>query len=478
MHEIYRPLYHFMPPQNWMNDPNGLVQWQGTYHLFYQHNPNAAVWGDMHWGHASSPDLIHWRHLPIALAPTPGGPDSGGCFTGCTVDWNRVPTFVYTGWTPERETVCLASSTDGLMTWEKNPANPVIGGPPPDLEVTGFRDPYVWNQDGVWMMVIGSGIQNVGGAILLYSSADLENWAYLGPLYVGESALQGALPTGGMWECPNFFPLGDRHILILSAVDTEQRRSLYSLYYAGTFQDYRFIPEVAARLDGGDVFCYAPQVFLDESGRRILFGWSREARSPEAQVEAGWAGVMTLPRLLEWRPDGWMGIRPAQEVELLRGDRMDWEDLQAQEGALLPLQGLYGSALELEVVFDLEGLHGDETGAFGLLVRRSPNGAEQTEIRYDLSTEQLSVDTHQSSLSEQAEGHHHDIPLDITGERELRLRIFLDQSILEVYANERVVITARIYPTRPDSQGAALFANQRAVRVKRVTAWTMEPIQA
>src|SRR5512142_631740 len=93
----HRPRYHFLPPANWMNDPHGLIQWNGTYHLFYQHNPNAAYWGPMHWGHASTPDLVHSQHLPTALAPTPGGPDHSGVWSGVAVDWDRLPTMVYTG---------------------------------------------------------------------------------------------------------------------------------------------------------------------------------------------------------------------------------------------------------------------------------------------------------------------------------------------------------------------------------------------
>src|SRR5574338_702642 len=104
----HRPQYHFTAPANWMNDPNGLVQWQGVTHLFYQHNPTAPVWGDIHWGHAASRNLTHWQHLPVALAPTPGGPDAGGVWSGCMVDWDGLPAAVYTGRSGDSETVCLA----------------------------------------------------------------------------------------------------------------------------------------------------------------------------------------------------------------------------------------------------------------------------------------------------------------------------------------------------------------------------------
>src|SRR6266700_5193505 len=133
-HDPLRPSCHLLPPHNWMNDPNGPIWWKGKYHLFYQLNPHAAVWGDMHWGHAVSPDMIHWRHEPMALAPTPGGPDSEGCFSGSAVVYNGVPAFIYTGVQnapPDkvtlrdgndklRETQMLATAEDdGLLRWKK-----------------------------------------------------------------------------------------------------------------------------------------------------------------------------------------------------------------------------------------------------------------------------------------------------------------------------------------------------------------------
>ncbi|HEX9019173.1 MAG TPA: glycoside hydrolase family 32 protein, partial [Anaerolineaceae bacterium] len=329
----HRPNYHFMPPANWMNDPNGLIQWNGTYHLFYQHNPASAGWGSMHWGHATSQDLVHWQHLPIALAPTPDGPDHTGVWSGCMVDWNRVPTAVYTARDGEREHVSLASSHDNFLTWEKFSGNPVIVDPPAGLDLVAFRDPCVWRVDGGWKMVIGSGIRGVGGAILLYSSANLTDWHFLGPLVVGDATQKEPLWAGEMWECPNFFPLGDRHILMISAMAVNPTgQGLYSMYMAGKFSDNHFTPEVAAKLDGGDIFFYAPQAFQDERGRRIAFGWSQEARSLEVQRTAGWAGVMTLPRLLEWRSDGWMGQRPVPEVELLRGTEQHWPRFSVAPG--------------------------------------------------------------------------------------------------------------------------------------------------
>ena len=222
MVDHHRPTYHYLPPSNWMNDPNGLIQWRGQYHLFYQYNPNGAFHGTIHWGHAVSDDLVHWRDLPIALAPTPGGPDKDGVYSGCALDHDGVPTLMYTGVRPQVQ--CIARPADpndpDLVAWKKHPGNPVIPDSPEGMEVEGFRDPFVWQEDDGWYCIVGSGIVGTGGNILLYRSQDLVHWEYLHELCRGELA-----KTGRMWECPNFFPLGDKHVLLISPIPL--RKVLY-----------------------------------------------------------------------------------------------------------------------------------------------------------------------------------------------------------------------------------------------------------
>ncbi len=476
----HRPQYHFLRPANWMNDPNGLIQWQGIYHLFYQCNPDAAVWGNMHWGHASSPDLVHWQHLPFVLAPTPGGPDHSGVWSGCAIDWDGSPAVLYTGRDDEAEHVCLAVSRDGLRTLEKYAGNPVLPAPPPGLDLIGFRDPCVWRENDRWWMTLGTGIRGVGGAVLLYSSTNLTDWRYIGPLITGDRNQREPVWTGEMWECPSFFALGDRHILMFSAMAAHPPYGLYSLYFSGVFREDRFTPTRTAKMDGGDIYYYAPQAFRDESGRRIAIGWAREARSTAAQVAAGWAGVMTLPRVLELRPDGLMRQQPVPEIETLRGEKRSWANLQipANKAArqLLVLEDLAGDTLELELLYDLSRTAAERGGSFGVLVRCSPGGEEQTEIRCEAQPGRLVVDTLHSSLSEEVEPGRYEIPLDFSAMDQLRLRIFLDRSIIEVYANDLAVITARVYPSREDSTGIALFAEGCPVIIKQLDRWKMQSI--
>jgi beta-fructofuranosidase len=451
----HRPQYHFLPLANWMNDPNGLIQWKGVYHLFYQYHPNSANWGPMHWGHATSRDLVHWVHQPIALAPTPGGPDKDGVWSGCAVNRDGVPTLVYTGVRPEVQ--CLASSDDEMIVWRKSPCNPVIAGPPEGLEVTGFRDPCVWREGDGWYMALGSGIRGRGGAILLYRSPDLERWEYLGLLCEGKIE-----ETGHNWECPNFLPLGDRHLLLFSPEPFRQAH-----YFTGRYADHRFTPQQHGLLDHGGLY-YAPQAFIDESGRRICLGWLLEGRNQEATLAAGWAGVQSLPRELSLAADGSLRQRPVPELASLRR-----EHVRVQPGAiegLMPLAPVRGACLELSAELDPQ-----QAQTVGLAVRRSPDGAEGVTISYEAARQQLVVDSRAASLAPETEGRLAEAPLDLQGEP-LSLRVFLDESVIEVFANERACLTARVYPTREDSIQVALVASGGSARLLALDAWRMDGI--
>ena len=306
-----------------MNDRNGPIFWNGQYHMFFQFNPNAAVWGDMHWAHAMSPDMLHWQYLPVALAPTPGGYDSEGCFSGSAVNDNGVATFIYTGVktvSPQQATLCdgthnflevqcLATSADeDLQTWHKR-EQPVLL-PPKDSKLAGFRDPCLWREGNIWFMGIGSGLKGQGGSVLLYRSKNLRTWEYLHPLAKGrrnDRETSDPVDAGEMWECPDFFSLGNKHVLLYST-----ERKVY--WESGTFdpEALAFYSEKRGLLDHGAL--YAPKSQLDAKGRRILWGWIPETR-PEAEFRAaGWAGCMSLPRTLSLTEDGVLQMSVVPEV--------------------------------------------------------------------------------------------------------------------------------------------------------------------
>jgi beta-fructofuranosidase len=423
----HRPQYHFSAPHRWMNDPNGLIHWKGQYHLFYQHNPNSALWGDIHWGHAISDDLVFWRDLPIALAPSAGGADAHGCWSGCAVDDHGTPTLLYTGVSPEVQ--CVATSSDDLLTWEKYSGNPVIGAHPPGLDLLGFRDPCVWRDGATWYMVLGTGLKDVGGAILLYRSADLRVWEYVGTPFVG------AIP-GEMWECPGFFPLGDKWVLMVSIIPTG-----YTHYFVGTYTSHTFTPEYNARLDLGHTF-YAPQTFLDERGRRIMIGWLRDGVPNEELIRMNWAGAQSIPRVLTLGDDGRLRMTPIAELSVLRGDEVDRDSLP--------------DSAELEVEFAYH-----ESGEIAVVLQGAP-----ANLVYNAERQTLTLN--QDAKAENGQ-------LTLAQGEALRLRIFVDHSVIEIYANDRVCLTTRVYPTRPDSLKVEIIESPN-MPLKGFRAWAMRSI--
>jgi len=455
--DLQRPRYHFLPPANWMNDPNGPIFWKGKHHLFYQHNPyGPTIHGPMHWGHAISKDLVHWTHLPIGLTPTPGGYDKDGCWTGCAIDNEGVPTIVYTGVHPQVQ--CVATSDDDMITWKKYGGNPVIGSPPKGLEVTGFRDPCVWKEDSGWYMIIGSGIKDIGGTSLLYKSEDLINWEYLHPLCVGDKEKNGT-----MWECPDFFPLGKKYVLLVSALGT-------TLYFVGTYTDHMFRPEVQGNIDVGGHY-YAAKSMIDGEGRRILFGWITEGRSAAAQWASGWSGVQALPRLLSLREDGTLDIEPVPELKVLRGEHHRYEDIHATPAYFSLLEDIQGDCLEIEAELGLV-----DAKESGLKVRCAPSDVEETLIFYNSEKRSLNVDKKRSSLNTDVSRGIQEGPLELTNGETLMLHIFLDRSVVEVFANGRACLTSRIYPSRVDSLGIGLFARGGSATLKSMSIWEMKSI--
>jgi beta-fructofuranosidase len=441
MHDPLRPQFHFLPRNNWMNDPCAPRFFGGEYHMFYQYNPGAAIWGDMHWGHAKSPDLIHWTHLPLALSPTPGSYDAAGCFTGSVLPGLATPTILYTGVTktsPEQETIrgeglrevqCLATSDDPeLLVWKKQ-QQPILNEPPPGLKVTGFRDPCPWKEGDTWYLIVGSGLDKVGGAVLLYQSSDGRNWTYLHPLAQGQwnhGTKTNPVDTGEMWECPDFFPLGGKHVLLYST-----ERKVY--WQVGEFDKraLKFHAETSGLLDHGSY--YAMKSMVDAQGRRILWGWVPESRSPQECVVAGWAGSMALPRVLSLSADHHLQMEVAPELSTLcrQTGRLAASD-RADKNATLDRMPIPHRAGRITLQFDTA------TGACGLELQSSgANSTPLMTISYDGSARTPSL-----SMGEQR------IPLAPDHEGISTLDLWFDGSVIEIFVDRRQAVTKHCYEGR------------------------------
>lgn len=334
-----RPEVHFAPRANWMNDPNGLVFWNGRYHLFYQYNPHGTTLADICWGHAVSDDLSHWKDLPLALVPTPGSADEDGCWSGCAVVKDRRVHLLYTGVRAGRQRPCLAGALDDdLISFEKL-GSPVIAEEPlPGL--VGFRDHTVRVVGKEFRQLVGSGSAELGGCVLEYRSEDLVRWEYCG---VFLSAKDVGL-VGEMWECPDFFFLDGRWFLVVSEKVGE---SANVTYVEGALEGEGFRPQGSGRLDSGSRW-YAPQSFIVPGGERFVFGWLREREQELPAGERSRVGVMSLPRRFFRAPAGGLGMEPADGLSELRTTPFAKAGMVNEASVLVAPKAC--AALEVEVV--------------------------------------------------------------------------------------------------------------------------------
>ena len=485
-----RPRFHFVSPAGWLNDPNGVSQWNGTYHLFYQYNPEGAFHHRIQWGHATSTDLVHWTDQPVALEPS-AGPDADGCWSGVLVNDGGTPTLVYSGRVGGQELPCVAVGSADLLSWSKLPQNPVIAAPPAGVDITAYRDHCVWREGSKWRQLVGSGIRGRGGTAFLYESEDLRSWEYVGPLFIGDASQGDPADTdwtGTMWECVDLFRAGGGSlgtgpsssdapdVLVFSAWDDGDTR--HPLYWTGRYSEDTFEPAGLHRLDYGGRFFYAPQSFVDESGRRIMFGWLQEGRSDAAMVEAGWAGVMSLPRVTTLADDGSLRFAPVPEIEKLRRDHVV---LPGQELAGAPARvatGVSGTQLDLELDVLLEpgavlrlGLLGSADGGVAgesmeetvIELRRPAEGGGQGTLRLDRT---------RSSFDPTVDVEDKSGPLPMPDGR-VHLRVLVDRSAVEIFANGKP-LTARVYPTL--GGGQVSLAAEGTVRLHSFEAWTMAGI--
>jgi beta-fructofuranosidase len=324
---------------------------------------------------------------------------------------------------------CLAvAQDDDLRTWRKR-AEPVVSAPPAGLAVTGFRDPCLWKEGDHWMMILGSGILHKGGIILLYSSRDLRQWTYLHPLVQGSAGSNKSVnpvDTGEMWECPDFFPLGDKHVLLISTMGKVR-------WKVGTYANQVFTPEKEGVVDWGAY--YAAKTMLDANGNRILWGWITETRPDAELIAAGWAGAMSLPRVLSLNSNNELQMEGAPAVQQLRAAHtsITHEPSPTARQKLLDSLRVYDLAMELKLDFH------PKTEEFEIRLQ-SESGENFVAISWaDKSTgQELRIDNVSA-------------PLSGTRASPVQLHMFLDGSVLEVFANGTTSLTKRVYriPSSP-----------------------------
>lgn len=456
----HRPQFHFSPSEKWMNDPNGMVFYQGEYHLFYQYYPDSTVWGPMHWGHAVSTDLMTWEHLPIALYP-----DSlGYIFSGsAVVDWDNTSGFgttenppmvaVYTYHDPNPAGQAnfqyqgIAYSTDKGRTWIKYDQNPVLS----DESSVDFRDPKVfWHQQSSkWVMILSEGNQ-VG----FYGSADLKNWESLSKFGANEGSHLG------VWECPDLFQLIDQNgvpkWVMLVSIGPGGPKGSATQYFVGQFSGKRFIndniPETVRWLDHG-WDNYAGVTWSDipkPDGRRIFMGWMSNWLYASKVPTEKWRSAMTLPRQLAIYPTKKQGhllaTRPVEEMQLLRTKALDI-NRTVIAGETDWTQKLMGDSTLLNFEFTVTDITNGRDRSWKL--NFSNGRGDALAIGYQDSTDQFFIDRTMAGDSifheDFAKIHYADRISEVPQQP---INIWLDRSSIEVFAdNGTVVMTDLFFPT-------------------------------
>ena len=408
------PVAHPRPDLGWLNDPNGVCRVGDTWHVFFQYNPDSARHENGHWGHLSSSDLVTWTQEPIALAPTPGAPDSAGCWSGVMAfDEDAAPVAVYSG--VERHdhssSVTLVRGSEDLRQW--GPERHVAAGMPDDERVIAVRDPFVFRHSGRRWAIQGAGLADGQAAILLYDAEDLWNWSYRGVLL---SSGQQGVPEdaqASIWECPQLVQIGPEGTWVLlvclwkrmpedhpSEAQLEGTRALLvDLSAADGTADASLNIAVggSTAVDHGDSL-YAPQVVALEEGP-VLIGWAREGRAQEVSDSLGWSGLLTWPRDLS--------LRGGELVSRPRPECAGWREGEPQR---------HESGTEAPV-----GAESD------IVIGESPSADELTEDEVEL------VLRHSDGSDE----------LVYSGPAH---RIVIDRSILEVYPLTEAPTTLRHYP--------------------------------
>jgi sucrose-6-phosphate hydrolase SacC (GH32 family) len=463
LNDPIRPVWHMTIPEGtgMPFDPNGAFYKDGVYHMLCLYQVEKEVW---HWQHLSSIDLFHWRWYPNDLQPYPGDPEEGISSGNAFIDKDDKVVFVYHG--AGTKGTCVAKAGDeNYSTFIKSKANPIVH--------TEWADPHMWLESGKYFLLVGN-IQVKGSNPPVLFSGD----AYDKPMKLIGNFMTHNMPEVNDFEdvsCPDFFKLGDKWVLVCISHSRGAR------YYIGTWDGKQFNPESHHRMNwpGGTVF--APETLVDSKGRRVFWAWVLDRKSGVS------SGTMTMPRVLTLAGDKLsLNIEPPEEIEKLRYNPTEEKPFAVAAGQSVTLPRVKGNVLEIDIAIDP-----GKAKRFGVKVFCSGDGREKTPILVDREKNILQIDMSPSSLEKtnyyefsmmhlcpypsnpvvQTE----EAPFTLKSGEKVHLRIFLDKSMLEVFANGRQCITQVIYPTLKDAIHLQVFADDAPIKVENLKAWQLFP---
>jgi len=452
------PFFHLTGGVGWINDPNGFAPYKGEYHLFFQYYPYDVQWGPMHWGHAKTKDFIKWEMLPCALAPDMPY-DKDGCFSGGAVEMtDGRHLLMYTGVEridvgdgklEDRQRQCFAIG-DGL-DYEKYEGNPVLTGDhiPQGHSVIDFRDPKIWREgDTYYSAIVNRGTDGTG-TVLIYESTDGLTWKFNGNI------AQCNDRYGKMWECPDFFPLDGKDVLLHSSQDMlaeglEFHAGNGKLVHIGHLdrENWVYHDETIHASEYGLDF-YAPQTLETYDGRRIMVGWMQSwESSKQLPYDLRFFGMMTVPRELRIIGDRVCQL-PVRELENYRGRRVSYKNVKVQEETVL--EGIEGRVLDMILT-----VKGNDYNRFDLEIAKDDRFATAITLLPGSST---------IRLDRTYSGFRHDIvttrefPVDFsTGE--IKLRLVLDRYSAELFVNEGQQAASMTFYTPETATGISMKADK------------------
>lgn len=467
MKDPYRPGYHFAIPEDYATpfDPNGCIYWKGRYHMFYIYQEK----GTHVFGHISSIDMIHWIQHPKALYPT-NETKVEGIFSGnCFINKNGEATMIYHG-VGQGNSISL--STDPLLNiWRQLPSNPIVPNPENGTAIANEPnrkeykvpyaswDPYGWVEDGTYYAIFG------GQRPAIFKAKELDKWSYVGDLF---GSFLPHISKNEDVSCPDFFNLGNKKVLLCIS------HNLGCRYYIGTWKNEQFFPESHSMMTFADNTYFAPESMLTPDGRRVMWAWLFDARNKDEVQKSGWSGMMSLPRELFLKKDNSLGVRPIKELNNLRYNEKCYRNTMI---GLLDIKDCKGDSKELMVEIDPL-----KSSKCGVRILESQNGQEYGLIYYDNKNKKLVIDV---SKLNAIEGEVNtplgvpfksieEAPFELPKGENLKLNIFIDKSIIEVYANESLaLVRTNAFSSTSSDKNISLFSEGGDAKCKELKIWDM-----
>lgn len=484
MADLHRPTYHFVAPEGLSGifDPNGAIFWNGKYHLGFIYQKYAQDGSKQHvWGHAVSADLFHWTLFPDILKVKKGDPEVGIFSGGAFVGKDDVRYIFYHAWGADGNSAAF-SKDDDLKDWIKVSHSTMLKSPDENdslYEKYLAWDPDGWYENGFYYQISG-GSTTVPASF--WKSKDLVDWQYLGDFIDQEKKIHFDFED---ISCPDFFKLdeqNDKYMLLFIS------HRLGAQYYIGEYKNERFTNFSHGRMNWPGGTFFAPEQLKDDKGRNIIWGWVRDERPEPMQIASGWSGTLSLPRVVSSTKDNVLQIHPPEEIEMLRLDSVSYNNIIIKPGGEEKLDNIKGRALEIKL--KIEKPHDN---IFGIKVFCSPDGREETLIEYNGQQKELIINFEKSSTNKDIKFKKHimrpDILpekylgytneqralLNISDEEALDLRIFIDHSIVEVFANGQLCMTQRVYPMLPESTFLSIYNDESSKKVefKEIQIWNI-----